>query len=443
MSQTRGCAWPDPDDHRSRFEFCENGAKAFVTEATRKRVTPDVFKTYSVQEFGMMSDMALDKLGRITNPMILREGSNHYEPIEWSAAFEIIADKIASLNNPDEAVFYTSGRASNEAAFLWGLLARQIGTNNLPDCSNMCHESSGYALSRSIGIGKGTVRLSCFEEADLILVIGQNPGTNHPRMLTALAECKKKGGSVISINPLEETGLRRFKHPQKVIQLLGKGTPIADDHFPVRIGGDAALLQGIAKIVLEDGNLDLDFINEHTIGFEDWKTHIESVDWDEIITQTGLNKSQIEKLIQQSQIDEKKRIKNEKELAKQAIIDEKIRIKEEKILAKKIKLEEKRRIKEEKILAKKIQLEEKRRIKEEKALAKSIELEKKREVKINKKLVKNKIVKEEKINEEKTLELDAGIGKVKIDLNKFSDLVEKITKKNSLRPFPDINDIPN
>ena len=291
-----GCAWPDPDNHRSRFEFCENGAKAFVTEATRKRVTPDVFKTYSVQEFGMMSDMELDKLGRITNPMILREGSNHYQPIEWSAAFEIIADKIASLNNPDEAVFYTSGRASNEAAFLWGLLARQIGTNNLPDCSNMCHESSGYALSRSIGIGKGTVRLSCFEEADLILVIGQNPGTNHPRMLTALAECKKNGGSVISINPLEETGLRRFKHPQKVIQLLGKGTPIADDHFPVRIGGDAALLQGIAKIVLEEGNLDWDFINEHTIGFEDWKTHIESVDWDEIITQSGLNKSQIEKL---------------------------------------------------------------------------------------------------------------------------------------------------
>ena len=185
-------------------------------------------------------------------------------------------------------MLYTSGRASNEAAFLWGTLARQIGTNNLPDCSNMCHESSGVGLSASIGIGKGTVKLDCFDAADLVLVIGQNPGTNHPRMLSALAETKRNGGSVISINPLMETGLNRFKHPQEVIRLLGKGTPIADDHFPVRIGGDQALLQGIAKVVLEEGGLDWNFIDEHTRGFEEWKLQISSAQWDEIVSQSGI-----------------------------------------------------------------------------------------------------------------------------------------------------------
>ncbi|DAC45966.1 MAG TPA: molybdopterin-dependent oxidoreductase, partial [Candidatus Thalassarchaeaceae archaeon] len=189
-----GCAWPDPDDHRSSFEFCENGAKAFATEATRKRVTPDDLRELSVNELSKLTDMELDKMGRITNPLFLRDGSEHYEEIDWESAFQIIASSISKSENPDDNVFYTSGRASNEAAFLWGTLARQIGTNNLPDCSNMCHESSGVALSGSIGIGKGTVKLSCFEEADLILVIGQNPGTNHPRMLTALAACKENGG---------------------------------------------------------------------------------------------------------------------------------------------------------------------------------------------------------------------------------------------------------
>ena len=222
-----GCAWPDPDDHRSSFEFCENGAKAFATEATNKRVTPGKMKEISVTELSKLSDMELDKLGRITNPLFLREGEDHYEEIDWEGALRIIASSISTSDNPDETVFYTSGRASNEAAFLWGTLARQIGTNNLPDCSNMCHESSGVALSRSIGIGKGTVKLSCFEQADLILVMGQNPGTNHPRMLTALASCKENGGSVVSINPLEETAMKRFKHPQKPLHLIGRGTQIA------------------------------------------------------------------------------------------------------------------------------------------------------------------------------------------------------------------------
>ena len=291
-----GCAWPDPDDHRSSFEFCENGAKAFATEATNKRVTPGKMKEISVTELSKLSDMELDKLGRITNPLFLREGEDHYEEIDWEGALRIIASSISTSDNPDETVFYTSGRASNEAAFLWGTLARQIGTNNLPDCSNMCHESSGVALSRSIGIGKGTVKLSCFEQADLILVMGQNPGTNHPRMLTALASCKENGGSVVSINPLEETAMKRFKHPQKPLHLIGRGTQIADDHLPVRIGGDAALLQGLAKTMLSQGGVDPDFISNNTIGFDDWKRHIESACWDEIVTLSGIPRDRIEKV---------------------------------------------------------------------------------------------------------------------------------------------------
>lgn len=291
-----GCAWPDPDGHRSGFEFCENGAKAFATEATKKRVTASVFAKYTVQQLAEMSDLELDKLGRLVEPMYLDGDSNHYVPIEWSDAFEMIAQKMGNLSHPNEAVMYTSGRASNEAAMLWGTLARQIGTNNLPDCSNMCHESSGYGLSRVIGIGKGTVKLSCFDDADLILVIGQNPGTNHPRMLSALANCKRNGGSVISINPLFETAMNRFKHPQEIIKLMGRGTPISDDHYPVRIGGDQALLQGIAKVILTEGNLDYSFIDKHTVGFEDWKQNIESANWEDIVAQSGISKNRIEEL---------------------------------------------------------------------------------------------------------------------------------------------------
>lgn len=288
-----GCAWPDPDNHRSNFEFCENGAKAFATEATKKRLTPTILSSKSVQEWSNHSDMELDKLGRFTNPMVLRSDSNHYEEISWDGAFEMISQCVNNLSDPNEAALYTSGRASNESAFLWGTLARQIGTNNLPDCSNMCHESSGVGLTTSIGIGKGTVRLDCFDKADLVIVIGQNPGTNHPRMLSALANTKRNGGSVISINPLLESGLNRFKHPQEIIRLLGRGTPIADAHFPVRIGGDQALLQGVAKVVLELGRIDHSFIEEHIDGFEDWQKHISSVNWEDIVTQSGILKEQI------------------------------------------------------------------------------------------------------------------------------------------------------
>ena len=291
-----GCAWPDPDDHRSGFEFCENGAKAFATEATKKRLTPEILSSKSVQSWSKMSDMELDKLGRLTEPMVLREDSNHYERIGWSDAFGMIAEAVGDLEEPNQAVLYTSGRASNEAAFLWGTLARQIGTNNLPDCSNMCHESSGVALTQSIGIGKGTVKLDCFGHADLVLIIGQNPGTNHPRMLSALAQTKRNGGSVISINPLMETGLNRFKHPQEVIRLMGKGTPIADAHYPVRIGGDQALLQGISKVILEEGNIDWEFIDEHVEGFEDWKRNTESLNWDSIVEQSGIDQQRIVEL---------------------------------------------------------------------------------------------------------------------------------------------------
>ncbi len=290
-----GCAWPDPDDHRSSFEFCENGAKAFATEATKKRVTPEKMRGISVTDLSKLTDMELDKMGRITNPLFLKEGEDTYEEIDWGSAFKIIASRISRSDDPDENVFYTSGRASNEAAFLWGVLARQIGTNNLPDCSNMCHESSGVALSRSIGIGKGTVKLSCFEEVDLILVIGQNPGTNHPRMLTALAACKENGGSVVSINPLEETAMKRFKHPQNPLHLIGRGVQIADEHLPVRIGGDAALLQGFAKTMLSQGGFDSEFISNNTLGFEDWKRHIESTDWETIVEQSGISRDRIEK----------------------------------------------------------------------------------------------------------------------------------------------------
>jgi molybdopterin-dependent oxidoreductase alpha subunit len=291
-----GCAWPDPDGHRSGFEFCENGAKAFATEATKKRLTPAILSAKTVQEWSEFSDMELDKLGRITHPMVLRSGSDHYESIGWGAAFSMISKAVDTGDNPNETVLYTSGRASNEAAFLWGTLARQIGTNNLPDCSNMCHESSGVGLTESIGIGKGTVRLECFDSADLVLVIGQNPGTNHPRMLSALTSTKRNGGSVISINPLMETGLNRFKHPQEVIRLLGKGTPIADDHFPVRIGGDQALMQGISKVIIDEGNLDWTFIDQQTEGFEEWKSNISMTEWDDIVTQSGIERSRIESL---------------------------------------------------------------------------------------------------------------------------------------------------
>ena len=210
----------------------------------------------------------MNSRGRITHPLILREDSNYYEEISWDESFKIIAEEFALLNSPDEAIFYTSGRTSNEAAYLWQLLARSFGTNNLPDCSNMCHESSGFALTQSIGIGKGTVKLEDFDKADLIIVIGQNPGTNHPRMLTALRDAKRNGASVVSINPLIETGMIRFKHPQNPLEVLGYGNEISDEHVRVRINGDQALFRGFAKTLMSNSYEDLEFLEEYTDGYE-------------------------------------------------------------------------------------------------------------------------------------------------------------------------------
>ena len=235
-----GCAWPDPDNHRSRFEFCENGAKAVADERSSLKANPKFWSKWPVNELSTKSDNWLNKRGRITHPMVLMPNSMNYTEITWKEAFGMIADELASLDDTNKAIFYTSGRTSNEAAFLWQLLARWYGTNNLPDCSNMCHESSGVALTESIGIGKGTVKLDDFNKADLIIVIGQNPGTNHPRMLSALSDAKKSGASIISINPLKETGMVRFKHPQKPLDLLGSGRQISDEHVTVKINGDMA-----------------------------------------------------------------------------------------------------------------------------------------------------------------------------------------------------------
>lgn len=290
-----GCAWPDPDDHRSGFEFCENGAKAFAAESTSRKVTADLFSKYSVASLSEQGDMWMDKQGRLTQPMYLAEGEKHYQAITWDSAFTIISDRIKATD-ADRVALYTSGRASNEAAFLWGTLARQIGTNNLPDCSNMCHESSGVALNTSIGIGKGTVKLEDFDYADLVLVVGQNPGTNHPRMLSALAKCKRKGGSVISINPLEETGMKRFKHPQEMLRMLGTGTTIADDHVPVRINGDSALFKGVAKHQIENNAVDSTFIDKHTIGFDDLVCHLNDVNWKDIERISGLTEERIREI---------------------------------------------------------------------------------------------------------------------------------------------------
>ena len=284
-----GCAWPDPDSHRSFAEFCENGAKAVSDEATKRRADRDFWSKWSVSELSQKSDFWLNSQGRLTEPMILYPDSNHYQPISWNDAFDIIADNLVSLDNPNEAIFYTSGRTSNEAAFLWQLLARRFGTNNLPDCSNMCHESSGVALTESIGIGKGTVTLDDFNSADLIIVVGQNPGTNHPRMLTALRDAKKKGASIISINPLTETGMKKFKHPQNPIEMLGFGSTIADKHLKLNINSDQALFRAFSKSVIESGNIDEDFIDNYTSGYNEYKKIVLESDFNNISKITGIS----------------------------------------------------------------------------------------------------------------------------------------------------------
>ena len=294
-----GCAWPEPDQHRSHFEFCENGAKHIADEATTKRVTPEFFQQWSVADLALQSDQWLGAQGRITHPMVLSRGATHYEAIGWDEVFELIAGELNSLNYPDQAIFYTSGRTSNEAAFLYQLFVRQFGTNNLPDCSNMCHESSGSALNETIGVGKGTVTLEDFDQAEAIFVIGQNPGTNHPRMLTTLQQAKRRGCKLVHINPLPEVGMTRFKHPQQFSGWFGSGTELADLFLQVRINGDVALLQGISKAVLaREGVLDRDFINSHTIGFDAFAASLQALSWDDVVEDSGVSKEQIEQAAQ-------------------------------------------------------------------------------------------------------------------------------------------------
>jgi molybdopterin-dependent oxidoreductase alpha subunit len=294
------CAWPDPDDHRSAFEFCENGAKAIASETTKRRVTPKFFEEYSVSELAEWSDYEMDQAGRLTQPIVLQSGETHYRPISWDEAFSLIAKELNALATPDEAIFYTSGRATNEAAFLYQLFVRNFGTNNLPDCSNMCHESSGAALNSSIGVGKGTVTLHDLETAETILIIGQNPGTNHPRMLTSLQRAVEAGANIIAVNPMKEAGLTGFMHPQQVKGVIGMATPLAKQFLQVRLNGDQALLKGIAKTLVEDGTIDADFIATHTRGFDQYLEHLKSLEWSELERVSGIPKSEIQKAARQA-----------------------------------------------------------------------------------------------------------------------------------------------
>jgi molybdopterin-dependent oxidoreductase alpha subunit len=289
-----GCAWPDPDD-RSRFEFCENGAKAVAEEATRRRVGAEFFARHAVADLTDWSDFDLGQQGRLTEPVVLRPGGTHYEPISWVDAFTLIGGELRGLRSPDEAVFYTSGRTSNEAAFLYQLFVRWFGTNNLPDCSNMCHESSGVALSRTIGSGKGTVTLDDLHHTDLIFVVGQNPGTNHPRMLSALERAKEHGARIIAVNPLPEAGLIRFKNPQRPSGLLGRGIALADLYLQIRLNGDLALFQMLNRLLLEEEDrrpgevLDHEFIGRHCHGYEEMASHARRLDPALVRAATGLD----------------------------------------------------------------------------------------------------------------------------------------------------------
>ncbi|WP_035903337.1 FdhF/YdeP family oxidoreductase [Knoellia subterranea] len=287
-----GCAWPDPA-HSHRAEFCENGAKAVAEEATKRRVEPAFFAEHSIASLREKSDHWLGRQGRLTTPMHKPEGASHYEPVTWERALDIVARHLRELDSPDEAIFYTSGRTSNEAAFAYQLFVREFGTNNLPDCSNMCHESSGTALMETIGIGKGTVTIDDLVAADLVLVVGQNPGTNHPRMLSTLEAAKDNGARVISVNPLPEAGLMTFRNPQTVRGVVGRGTPLADRHLGVRLGGDQALFQAVGHLLLARGTVDRDFIDRHTTGFDAYAEARREIDWETTLLATGLTEQEI------------------------------------------------------------------------------------------------------------------------------------------------------
>ena len=287
-----GCAWPEPKQ-RAAVEFCENGARAVADEATRRRATPELFAAYTIAELAERSDHWLNAQGRLTEPMLRRRGAEGYEPVSWDEAFTLIADQLRDLTDRDRAVFYTSGRTSNEAAFLYQLFVRAFGTNNLPDCSNMCHESTSFAMAEVIGLGKATVQLEDFERAEAIFIFGHNPGSNHPRMLATLRAAKLRGAKIVVVNPLREVGLSRFKHPQKLGDLVGRGVELADLHLPVAINGDVALMQALMKAVLEAGAVDEGFIAEHTRGFAALRAQLEARSWEELVAACGVPEDQL------------------------------------------------------------------------------------------------------------------------------------------------------
>ncbi|SAK88932.1 oxidoreductase alpha (molybdopterin) subunit [Caballeronia fortuita] len=298
-----GCAWPDRE-HGSTFEFCENGVKAVAAEATSKRVTPAFFAKHTVSALMEQSDYELEQHGRLTDPLVYDARRDRYVPIEWDDAFELIASHLKKLDDPDRAAFYTSGRASNEAAFLYQLFVRMYGTNNFPDCSNMCHEATSRGLPHTVGIGKGTVTLDDFEHADTLLLFGQNPATNHPRMLGELRDCAKRGATIVSINPLKERGLERFASPQHTLDMLSpKGVKISSVFIRPKVGGDFALIKGVAKRVIElddaaranggERVLDVDFISEHTVGFDAFADDLRAESWDAIIAESGVERDDL------------------------------------------------------------------------------------------------------------------------------------------------------
>ena len=299
------CAWPDPDDERSGLgEYCENGARAVAEEITTKKLTADFFAAHSVASLATLNDFEIGKKGRIAEPVYLGKGASHYQSISWEDAFKKIGAALNNLSSPDEAVFYTSGRTSNEAAFIYQLFVREFGTNNLPDCSNLCHESSGVALNEALGIGKGSVTLNDFYQAEVIMILGQNPGTNHPRMLTALQKAKEKGAIIIAINPIPETGLMGFRNPQQVGGLLGMKTDLTDIFLQVKINADLELLQAIEIKLLEADEhnpgsvLDLDFIKNNTTGFEAFKHHLHTQNYGQLISTAGVDPSKMDEAIE-------------------------------------------------------------------------------------------------------------------------------------------------
>ncbi|WP_317204057.1 FdhF/YdeP family oxidoreductase [Janthinobacterium sp.] len=300
-----GCAWPD-QDHTSTFEFCENGAKAIAAESTARRATPALLGQHTLQWLAAQTDQWLEGQGRLTEPMRYDRASDRYLPIGWDEAFALIAARLNALPTPDDAIFYTSGRTSNEAAFLYQLFVREFGTNNFPDCSNMCHEPSGYAMREAVGVGKGTVLLDDFQIADALFIFGQNPGTNHPRMLGELRAAAKRGAAIVSFNPLRERGLEKFQNPQSAGEMLSGGsTAISSDYFQLKIGGDLAAVKGMIKFVLEADAaareagrarlIDVTFIEEHTANFDVFMADVLAEPWDVIVRESGLERAQIDR----------------------------------------------------------------------------------------------------------------------------------------------------